>query len=318
MVAMEPRRLIIAIAALAAGPLAAGSNASAASGLALMPSTIMLAGMSLPGSCGLAAAPGFGATALDAPRLAVAAVSKSQAILGGRVSRLEAMARQQDSTGNAGLAAAPALAMSTATTPGSALPGCQQLVLPSASAFAITPGISQKPLASGDFLASKRLPVTRTAFDAQWRRVSSGGVSRRLAASAGHRNAGGASQANLAAVNSWTNARVRFVEDRVQYGQADYWASAQSTLRRGAGDCEDIAIAKMQLLAAMGVPRSAMFLTIARDLARNADHAMLIVRSDTGTWLLDNATDEVLDASLSHDFRPILSYSASGTWLHGY
>jgi predicted transglutaminase-like cysteine proteinase len=122
----------------------------------------------------------------------------------------------------------------------------------------------------------------------------------------------------IAAINAWTNGTVRYVEDRDLYGQADYWASARTTLKRRAGDCEDIAIAKMQLLAAMGVPRSDMYLTIARDLARNADHAMLVVRFEGEHLLLDNATDEVLDASGSYDYRPILSFNTAQKWLHGY
>src|SRR5690606_30186376 len=100
--------------------------------------------------------------------------------------------------------------------------------------------------------------------------------------------------AALAAVNSFANSRIRYVEDKMLYGKADHWAGAKSTLKAGAGDCEDIAIVKMQLLAAIGVPRSDMYLTIARDLARNADHALLVVKINGQTWLLDNATDKIL------------------------
>jgi predicted transglutaminase-like cysteine proteinase len=147
--------------------------------------------------------------------------------------------------------------------------------------------------------------------------VSHGGVSRTLAGSLA-RGVPGGGVARVTAVNSWTNAHVRYVEDQALYGKADYWAGAQTTLRRRAGDCEDIAIVKMQLLSALGVARSDMYLTIARDLARNADHALLVVKQDGKYWLLDNATDQLLDASQSYDYRPILSYSAGGKWLHGY
>jgi predicted transglutaminase-like cysteine proteinase len=61
-----------------------------------------------------------------------------------------------------------------------------------------------------------------------------------------------------------------------------------------------------------------MYLTIARDLARNADHALLIVKQDGRYWVLDNSTNQLLDARESNDYRPILSYSSSGKWLHGY
>ena len=189
---------------------------------------------------------------------------------------------------------------------------------PSALAPAFQPGLRQSPLASDEFLASKRLPVKRTAFDFDWNRVRHSGVSHRLASALVRDIPGPASAATLAAVNSWTNARVRYVEDSAGYGRADYWADASRTLRRGTGDCEDIAIAKMQLLAALGVPSSDMYLTIARDLVRNADHALLVVTLGERNWLLDNATDQVLDASQSHDYRPILSFSGANRWLHGY
>jgi predicted transglutaminase-like cysteine proteinase len=61
-----------------------------------------------------------------------------------------------------------------------------------------------------------------------------------------------------------------------------------------------------------------MILTIARDLVRNADHAVLIVRHDGRYYMLDNASDELFDASSAHDYRPILSFGNSQTWLHGY
>jgi predicted transglutaminase-like cysteine proteinase len=121
----------------------------------------------------------------------------------------------------------------------------------------------------------------------------------------------------LAAVNAWTNRRVRYVEDARLYRRADYWAGARTTLARGAGDCEDIAIVKLQLLAAMGVPRSDMYLTIARDLARHADHALLVVKLGGRYWLLDNATDRLLDAGASYDYQPVLSFSEHRRWLHG-
>ena len=74
----------------------------------------------------------------------------------------------------------------------------------------------------------------------------------------------------------------------------------------------------MALLAGAGVRRADMYLTIARDLARNADHALLVVKSEGRFWLLDNNTDILADASAANDYRPILSYSSGGKWLHGY
>ncbi len=174
------------------------------------------------------------------------------------------------------------------------------------------------PVNSENFLASKRLAVRRTSFDGAWDRVRRQSLPHGSYATLGRSTSGLSQTAMFAAVNSWTNAKIRYVEDAQEYGQMDYWADARTTLARGAGDCEDIAIAKMQVLAALGVPRSDMFLTIARDTVRHADHALLVVRSHDRMWLLDNASDQVLDASQSYDYRPILSFSSGKKWIHGY
>ena len=48
----------------------------------------------------------------------------------------------------------------------------------------------------------------------------------------------------LKRVNSFVNQQVQFSEDTAVWGQTDYWATPVETLGRGAGDCEDFAIAK--------------------------------------------------------------------------
>lgn len=179
-------------------------------------------------------------------------------------------------------------------------------------------GRGVRALGPDDFLGSKRLPVSRTRFDAQWDRVSRASVSGPTVAAIARTAPGRPSAETLGAVNAWANRHIRYVADRQLYGRSDFWASAPVTLRRGAGDCEDIAIAKLALLAARGVPRRDMYLTLARDLVRNADHALLVVRMDGRYFMLDNATDRVLDASESQDYRPILTYGSERKWLHGY
>jgi predicted transglutaminase-like cysteine proteinase len=61
-----------------------------------------------------------------------------------------------------------------------------------------------------------------------------------------------------------------------------------------------------------------MFLVIARDLVRRADHALLVVRVDDEFLVLDNETDQILNADDVADYRPIMTYSGNRKWLHGY
>ena len=301
---LSARRLTLAV--LAACTMAQSAQASV--GLGALPLALSAAAALEQGRCASPTVPAYGIAQDEHPL----ATSKASAILGGQVSALEQMRLQQ--------AGAP---IRLATLAGDGLVPrsggeCTLFILPQTGLSALRPGRSIIAPGSDDFLASKRLPVKKTSFDAQWTRVGREALSRSTVAELARIAPGRAGEATLAAVNAWANHRVRYVEDRELYGQADYWAGARTTLRRGAGDCEDIAIAKLALLAAMGVPRDAMYLTIARDLARNADHALLVVKLEGRHWLLDNATDRLLDASEANEYRPVLSYSAHGKWLHGY
>ena len=262
--------------------------------------------------------------------------SKSAAILGGAPSMLERIRLQQS-----GLAPSIAEQSNGLTLVGSnvakplqpALGGANSgpvactassLQPEGASHFAGTTrnepkfgGIPSPQHSRGEFLASKRIEIGRTNFDAEWSRVRYQSLSsKQLRQYAG---SGRSDRVSLiATVNREVNHRIRYVEDSQLFGKADYWAGARTTLRLGKGDCEDIALAKMQLLAAAGVPRKDMILTITRDLVRNADHAVLIVRHEGDYLLLDNSTDKVLDARYGYDYRPVLSFSEGHTWLHGY
>ena len=111
--------------------------------------------------------------------------------------------------------------------------------------------------------------------------------------------------------NMWVNWHVRYQRDA-----GDDWADVLTTLRRGVGDCEDIAIAKMALLAALGVSPDDMYLVLLRD-SRREDHAVLAVRRAGSLYILDNRTDKLLAAALVTDYTPIESFSGDFAWTYG-
>lgn len=257
-----------------------------------------------------ALAPAAGPVAFASPP---SSASKSSAILGGSPSKLDEMIRQQAVSQFTGLAQPAAMAASYSAAPCGSNTALVQTSL----------GISridqaQSAYGQNDFLQSKRLAVSQTKFDSAWSRVSSARLSRNGRLKDVPRYESADRQALLASVNSWTNARIRYVKDSTLYGKTDYWADAATTLRKAAGDCEDIAIVKMQLLASAGVPMKDMNLTIAHDRIRGEAHAFLIVRSGERFVLLDDATNELLDARSSHDYMPIMTFSDRNKWLHGY
>ena len=257
-------------------------------------------------------------------------LTKSSAILGGQMSALDRITQdQQPAAYSPELAKSPLLPSSreskvvaraldftgTGLVPGIGGSSCVRFSLPKTVPQSGVGRMSN----NDDFLLTRRLPVSQTAFDGEWGRVSAGGLSARYVRRLlpGEFRNDQVNADTLLAVNAWANKRIRYVEDVKLFGRADYWAGARTTLRLKAGDCEDIAITKLQILAAMGVARSDLFLTIARDLARHADHALLVVRMNGRFWVLDNATDQLIDANERLDYQPVLSFSANRKWLHG-
>ncbi len=168
-----------------------------------------------------------------------------------------------------------------------------------------------------DVFGSVALSVGHTPLDQRWRNVARQRVVGAPAAYAASLRGQG-ELARVEAVNRYVNGRVQFVDDLRQYGRADLWAAASDTLRRGRGDCEDYAIAKLQMLRAAGVLDRDMYLVIAKDLVRRSDHALLVVRSGGQMLVLDNGTNRILDADDISDYRPVLTFSAAGAWTHGY
>ena len=168
-----------------------------------------------------------------------------------------------------------------------------------------------------DIFGTVALEVGRTPLDGKWRRVEHSGVS---GAAAGYAASlrGRDETARAEAINRYVNARVSFVDDSRRFGRGDVWASANSTLSSGRGDCEDYAIAKLAMLRAAGFADRDIYLVVLRDLVRRADHAVAVVRSGEHMYVLDNGTDELLDDVAVSDYRPILTFAAGGTWTHGY
>lgn len=92
----------------------------------------------------------------------------------------------------------------------------------------------------------------------------------------------------MAAVNKRVNASVRPMTDQDHWGVADRWDLAED----GYGDCEDFQLLKRKLLAEAGFSRRAMRMTVVID-DKGEGHAVLMVRTDRGDFILDNKTNTV-------------------------
>ena len=222
--------------------------------------------------------------------------SKTEAILGGAPSALAAITAQQEG---------------------------QPVLRPAALSNTYRPAVANfvRPAVSTDrpdVFNSVALSINRSPLDARWRGVSGAGVGGNAGAFAASLRSQGIIS-KLEAVNSYVNARVRFVDDRVQFGTADRWMAPSETLTRGRGDCEDFALAKRAMLRAAGVPERDLYLVVLKDLSRRADHAVLVVRAAGRFLVLDNGTDRIVDSSDIQDYKPMLTFAANGrAFTHGY
>jgi predicted transglutaminase-like cysteine proteinase len=115
-------------------------------------------------------------------------------------------------------------------------------------------------------------------------------------------------------VNDYVN-QVRYVEDQDNYGKSDYWATPVEFFSRG-GDCEDFAIAKYASLRALGFSADQLRIAIVQDTWRNLPHAILIVYSNDGTFVLDNQDKNTETAQNVTRYAPIFSINSTSWWLH--
>ncbi len=117
-------------------------------------------------------------------------------------------------------------------------------------------------------------------------------------------------------VQSRVHNSIRWMSDATQWGQHDYWASANQTLQTGAGDMEDRAIVKMQALKALGFGPNNLWLTLARDVV-GGPITVLTVRLGGRYYILDDTGGQpYLADSRRKEFQPVLSFSWNGAWVH--
>ena len=89
----------------------------------------------------------------------------------------------------------------------------------------------------------------------------------------------------IVAVNARVNGAVRPLGDETHWGVVDSWDYPSD----GFGDCEDYQLLKRKLLVEAGLPRRALRMTVVIDEKREG-HAVLMVRTDQGEFVLDNKT----------------------------
>ncbi|KQT80939.1 hypothetical protein ASG54_05645 [Aureimonas sp. Leaf460] len=90
-------------------------------------------------------------------------------------------------------------------------------------------------------------------------------------------------KALVSSVNRQVNRRIRPVNER-----GDTWSANVAS-----GDCEDFALTKRQALLEAGLPSSALRIAVATT-STGEGHAVLVVKTEAGDFVLDNRIGRVL------------------------
>jgi len=123
----------------------------------------------------------------------------------------------------------------------------------------------------------------------------------------------------LKVVNLFFNKQVRYVEDIDLWREVDYWETPIEALWKGAGDCEDYAIAKYFSLRHLGVSSDKLRITYVKALRQNRAHMVLTYYAtpDAMPLVLDSLIDPIQPASQRTDLLPVYSFNAEGLYLPG-
>lgn len=112
--------------------------------------------------------------------------------------------------------------------------------------------------------------------------------------------------AQIGEVNRSVNLALRPMTDAALYGVEEYWASPLTSFERGAGDCEDYAIAKYVALREIGYAAEDVRVVAVRNHAANENHAVVWVRYDDRWLVLDNQRLPMLDnVQLASQMTPL-------------
>ena len=215
-------------------------------------------------------------------------------------------------------AAAPAMASSGEAAATPSRPDTYRPLILDRSAVpaqkATHPMIYSRP-ASPDVFGTVALNAGVTFYDARFRRVAAADARDPLVQGLA---AGAVSLdpvAKLRFIQQEINQRVRWMHDLDNMGVADFWANAGETLRRGTGDSEDIAIAKMQVLKAAGFDPKDLYISIGRHSTRGA-HILLLARTASGFFVLDDR-DGIQTPGQNSRFTPVMTLGQGMSWIHG-
>ncbi|MCK1357812.1 transglutaminase-like cysteine peptidase [Bradyrhizobium sp. 199] len=110
-------------------------------------------------------------------------------------------------------------------------------------------------------------------------------------------------RARLGETNRAINLAIRAANDGID----DVWSSPLATFARGAGDCEDYAVAKLAALRLAGILPEDLRIVVVRDVRAGEEHAVVAAKLD-GHWLmLDNRRMAMVEDDAVRGYQPLFT-----------
>ena len=194
-------------------------------------------------------------------------------------------------------------------------PGVDAIVTASIAPSLETTAPSRRSAPNYNVFKSVVVPVGKLPAFEQWGRVqpaASKTVPNKFAALV--ERARSLSQVEaLTLVNREVNRAIKYRSDK-----GDQWQTLAQSAARGTGDCEDYAIAKMSLLAAIGFRPDQLQFIVLKDTRRQLYHAVLAVHVDGQRFILDNLSNTAASDDLFRTYKPIASFVGAKTYIHGF
>ncbi|MCK5894244.1 MAG: transglutaminase-like cysteine peptidase [Endozoicomonadaceae bacterium] len=111
-------------------------------------------------------------------------------------------------------------------------------------------------------------------------------------------------------VNNLVNKNYRYAQDSVQFNAADYWQTPAEMKQNMAGDCEDFALLKYQILQERGVSEDR--LSLAYGKLNGEGHLIALYKDNDGhDHVLDNADNNISTIEERDDLQVLVRFKMS-------
>ncbi|KAB7883030.1 transglutaminase-like cysteine peptidase [Poseidonibacter ostreae] len=120
--------------------------------------------------------------------------------------------------------------------------------------------------------------------------------------------ASGSEIKKLNRVNSYFN-KFKYKTDIENYAKNDYWATRKEFIFKGAGDCEDYAIAIYTTLLELGIDKKNISLYFSR--YKKKFHLVILYKKNNVSYALDNTNYRILPISKRPNLKILYEVSQS-------